>query len=204
LVENCTPETPTPSVNGQSVSSPARQSSRSMLSLAPAAKMFGATGLTASPGSFCLFCENAFAPANWSRLPTVTSLSPTMAKAGAAMSTAIKAAKAKTSVDFFLRMCSLSRDVPDATRSQKECCANQPPGRRDSIRQSPCLGLGQSLTPPSPAEELSATVGGVLVLVAGRVCVPGGWPWSRRRAGSCPAPSRGVNWPRNECSILLS
>src|SRR5215212_10915176 len=115
------------------------------------------------------------------------------------MSTAIKAAKAKTSVGFFLRMCSLSRDVPDATRLQKECCGNHPPGRRDPIRQSPCLGLGQSLT-PSHAEELSATVGGVLALVAGRECVPGGWPRSRRRAGGCPVPSRGVNWPRNECS----
>src|SRR5215217_6299021 len=35
------------------------------------------------------------------------------------------------------------------------------------------------------------------------VCVAGGWPWSRRRAGGCPTPSRGVNWPRNECTILL-
>src|SRR5918993_5914683 len=32
----------------------------------------------------------------------------------------------------------------------------------------------------------------------------GSWPRSRRRAGSCPAPSRGVNGPRNEVSILLS
>ena len=31
----------------------------------------------------------------------------------------------------------------------------------------------------------------------------GGGPRSRRRAGSCPAPSRGVNWPRNDWSILL-
>jgi hypothetical protein len=64
------------------------------------------------------------------------------------------------------------------------------------------LGLGQSLTPPSPAEELSATVEGILVLVAGSECVPGGWPWSRRRAGSGPVPSRGVLLARNERSIL--
>jgi hypothetical protein len=31
----------------------------------------------------------------------------------------------------------------------------------------------------------------------------GSWPRSRRKAGSCPAPSRGVNGPRNEGSILL-
>jgi hypothetical protein len=31
----------------------------------------------------------------------------------------------------------------------------------------------------------------------------GGWPWSRRRASSEPAPSRGVLLPRNGCSILL-
>lgn len=42
----------------------------------------------AGPGSFYLFCENAFSPANWSRLPTVTSLCPTIAKAGKATSTA--------------------------------------------------------------------------------------------------------------------
>src|SRR5215203_1846421 len=43
----------------------------SMLSLAPAARMLGCTGLTASPGSFCLFCENSA-----SLLPTVTSVEP--------------------------------------------------------------------------------------------------------------------------------
>src|SRR5829696_9936423 len=32
----------------------------------------------------------------------------------------------------------------------------------------------------------------------------GSWPRSRRKAGSCPAPSRGVGWPRNEGSILPS
>src|SRR5215212_996873 len=32
----------------------------------------------------------------------------------------------------------------------------------------------------------------------------GSCPRSRRKAGSCPAPSRGVSRPRNEGSILLS
>ena len=35
------PETPTPGVNGQSLSGPALQASMSMLSLAPAARTFG-------------------------------------------------------------------------------------------------------------------------------------------------------------------
>src|SRR5215217_3374472 len=39
-------------------------------------------------------------------------------------------------------------------------------------------------------------------------CGVGSYPQSKRRAGSCPAPSRGVargvGWPRNEGSILLS
>src|SRR5215211_8132045 len=32
----------------------------------------------------------------------------------------------------------------------------------------------------------------------------GGGPEPRRRVGSCPTPSRGVSWPRNERSILLA
>ena len=65
------PEPPTFGVNGHVVSSPALQASMSMLSFAPATRTFGLTGLTASPGSFCLFCE--YRP---SLLPTVTSRSP--------------------------------------------------------------------------------------------------------------------------------
>src|SRR5918995_3046588 len=65
------PERPTPGVNGQVRSSPALQASMSMLSFAPAARMSGLTGLTARPGSFCLFCENRV-----STLPTVTSVEP--------------------------------------------------------------------------------------------------------------------------------
>src|SRR5215207_11178957 len=70
-VENWTPERPTPGVNGHVRSSPALHASMSMLSLAPAAMIDVLTGLTASPGSFCLFCENRL-----SLLPTVTSVEP--------------------------------------------------------------------------------------------------------------------------------
>ncbi len=62
---------PTPGVNGQVRSSPALHASKSMLSLAPTARMSVCTGWTASPGSFCLFCENGE-----SLLPTVTSVDP--------------------------------------------------------------------------------------------------------------------------------
>ena len=47
-VENCTPDTPTPGVKGQVRSSAALHASMSMLSFAPAARMWGCTGLTAS------------------------------------------------------------------------------------------------------------------------------------------------------------
>src|SRR5215213_10841169 len=75
------PLTPTPGVNGQVVGSPASQDSRSMLSLAPAARIWGATGLTATAGSFCLFWEKMV-----SLLPTVTSVSGINADAGPAAS----------------------------------------------------------------------------------------------------------------------
>src|SRR5829696_9073512 len=65
------PETPTPGVNGQVVSSPALHASRSMLSLAPAAKTLGWFWSTATAGSFCLFWENGLVG-----LPTDTSVSP--------------------------------------------------------------------------------------------------------------------------------
>src|SRR4051794_10987828 len=54
--ENDTPDTPTPSVNGQSLSGPALQASMSMLSLAPAASICTAPGRgsTATAGSFLL------------------------------------------------------------------------------------------------------------------------------------------------------
>src|SRR5215213_1943756 len=65
------PETPTPGVNGQVVSSPALQASRSMLSLAPAAKTLGWFWSTATAGSFCLFWEKGLVG-----LPTDTRVSP--------------------------------------------------------------------------------------------------------------------------------
>jgi hypothetical protein len=92
LSENCTPDTPTPGVNGQVVGSPASQDSRSMLSLAPAARIRGPTGLTASAGSFCLFCEKIV-----SLLPTVTSVSGVNAYAGAAASAATSTASSAMS-----------------------------------------------------------------------------------------------------------
>src|ERR671920_156687 len=51
---------------------------------------------------------------------------------------------------------------------------------------------------PSLAEEPARRSS----LAAGRWA--GGGPRSRRRAGSCPAPSRGLSWSRHESSILLT
>src|SRR5215212_11479151 len=65
------PETPTPGVNGQVVSSPALHASMSISSLAPAAKMLGWAWSTATAGSFCLFWENGLVG-----LPTDTRVSP--------------------------------------------------------------------------------------------------------------------------------
>src|SRR5918995_2519812 len=68
---------------------------------------------------------------------------------------------------------------------------------------------------PREAGDLGGVPGGVAVLGGGgghtllqnklehHVFVGGG-PWSRRRVGSCPTPSRGVSWPRNERSISLA
>src|SRR5215216_1398252 len=55
------PDTPTPSVNGQSLSGPALHASMSMLSLDPAASTVGLRWSTTTAGSFCLFCENGVA-----------------------------------------------------------------------------------------------------------------------------------------------
>jgi len=68
--EKETPETPTPSVNGQVLSVPALQASMSILSLAPAASTVGCLASIAMAGSFCLFCENGDVG-----LPTVTRVS---------------------------------------------------------------------------------------------------------------------------------
>src|SRR5260370_6584290 len=61
------PEVPTPFVNGQVVGSPALHASRSILSFAPATRMFVWLASTAIAGSFCLFCENGVVG-----LPTLT------------------------------------------------------------------------------------------------------------------------------------
>lgn len=65
------PDPPTPSVNGQVVSSPALQASWSMLSFAPATTTLGWFGSMATAGSFCLLWLKTE-----SSLPTVTSVSP--------------------------------------------------------------------------------------------------------------------------------
>ena len=96
------PDKPTPGVKGQVRSSPALHASRSMLSLAPAARIAGLTGFTARPGSFCLFWENSE-----SLLPTVTSVDPPgvigAAWASAGRSSAANAA-ATVAATLFLRM----------------------------------------------------------------------------------------------------
>src|SRR5215212_10506234 len=86
------PDTPTPSVNGQVVGSPALQASRSMLSLAPAARTLGWLGSTARAGSFCLFWEKTL-----SLLPTLTSVSGFNAQLGPAVSTATSKLRNPTS-----------------------------------------------------------------------------------------------------------
>src|SRR3954447_25730357 len=50
------PDVPTPPVNGHVLSSRLLHASRSRSSFAPAATIDGAIGLTATAGSFCLFC----------------------------------------------------------------------------------------------------------------------------------------------------
>ena len=73
-----------------------------MLSLAPATRTLVWTGLTASPGSFCLFWENRL-----SLLPTVTSVDPpgvigaALASPGAMNTVAIAAV---TAASFLMRM----------------------------------------------------------------------------------------------------
>ena len=83
-------------MNGQVLSAPELQSSKSMLSLAPATTTFGWFASIAIAGSFCLFCENGLG-----MLPTVTSESePGAAPAITAMLKA--SAAATTSASSFL------------------------------------------------------------------------------------------------------
>src|SRR5436190_21486939 len=90
------PDTPTPVVNGHVVSLRLLQASMSTSSLTPAAAMLGMYGLTATAGSFCLFCENGDGG-----LPLVTRVSSVVAVAPAtptANATAINATLKSVSV----------------------------------------------------------------------------------------------------------
>jgi hypothetical protein len=64
----------------------------SMLSFAPAARMFGCAASTAIAGSFCLFCENtaSLLPTVTSRSPPWTANAPETAKTSAAATNATK------------------------------------------------------------------------------------------------------------------
>src|SRR5437868_6007691 len=83
LFEKYTPEVPTPNVNGHVTSLRLLHASRSISSFAPAATMFGAAGLIATAGSFCLFCGNGVP-----MFPTVTRASELNAPAPAATTSA--------------------------------------------------------------------------------------------------------------------
>ena len=69
-------------MNGQVVSARLLQASMSTSSFAPAAAMFGLAGLTATAGSFCLFCENGVGG-----LPLLTCVSADPATAPAVAAT---------------------------------------------------------------------------------------------------------------------
>ena len=98
--EKYTPEVPTPGVNGQVVSLPALHASRSMLSLAPAARMFGWFASIATAGSFCLFSENGLGG-----LPTLTLVSGLNAAAGGAIDSTNNAVeKSKRAVRLTIAM----------------------------------------------------------------------------------------------------
>src|SRR5438552_19192331 len=81
------PDVPTSGVNGHVVSFPALHASRSMLSLAPAARIVGSFASIATAGSFCLFCENGAAG-----LPMLTRVSGLNAAAGSAVDSTNNAA----------------------------------------------------------------------------------------------------------------
>jgi hypothetical protein len=85
------PDTPTPGVNGQSLSGPALQASISMLSFDPAASTFGWAGSIAIAGSFCLLAENGL-----TGLPALTRVSWAAAGAATAKTQSRPAAMART------------------------------------------------------------------------------------------------------------
>src|SRR3954454_22800903 len=104
------PETLIPVVNGHVVSLRLLHASRSISSLEPAATMVGTYGLTATAGSFCLFCENGDGG-----LPVVTRVSSVVAVAPAtptANATAINATLNSVSVGETLLISPLSSGLP--------------------------------------------------------------------------------------------
>src|SRR3954464_7548619 len=91
------PEVPTPVVNGHVTSLRLLQASRSISSFAPAAAIDGMSGLTATAGSFCLFCGNGFVG-----LPELTRVSPPLGVAPARAVNANTNATASDSTRSFL------------------------------------------------------------------------------------------------------
>jgi len=77
--------------------------------------------------------------------------------------------------------------------SKTSSVLNSVPTVLEALPQGHDLIRWWSRTPPGGHYVVAHRLLLSLCLVAGRECVPGGWPWSRRRAGSCPAPSRGVS-----------
>src|SRR5215211_6680744 len=139
------PETPTPGVNGQVVGSPALQDSMSMLSFAPAARMFGCAASTAIAGSFCLFCENtaSLLPTVTSRSPPWTANAPETAKTSAAANNATTPPRRAVGDQICLLIvrppvsaekprASILKPVPTGKRFWREACVSQ---RDDPQRQ---------------------------------------------------------------------
>src|SRR5215213_8276279 len=163
------PEVPTPGVNGQVVSSPALQASRSMLSLAPAAKTLGWFWSTATAGSFCLFWEKGLVG-----LPTDTRVSPPwVAEATAGLTNpATKASSPPTMTCRPNRMAPLPRgpagptDVP-ATPQENATLA---------VTVTPCA----SRQGPDRASRY--------YLSSRTLPAPRGFSWSTRLKSGAPAP----------------
>src|SRR5215218_5752741 len=124
------PLTPTPGVNGHVVGSPALQRSRSMLSLAPAARTFGTYWLTASPGSFCLLCEKYR-----SSLPTVTSVSTVAAVA--TRGTRVRPSERATAVRADLLMATSDPEWSPRSPTLGVPFGNATPARAAPLREAP-------------------------------------------------------------------
>src|SRR5512132_1229171 len=159
------PEVPTQGRNGQVVSSPALHASRSISSLAPAAKTLGWAWSTATAGSFCLFWAKGLVG-----LPTVTRVSPPwVAEATAGMTSA--ATKATNPAAMTCRPNRMApslgdrRDPPTSPPHPKKT----PPGRSQlrlrfptepaavlSVIQDAAHPCGSLLEPPDSDLVLSA------------------------------------------------